>query len=168
MPDERSTLDQSLERSVRVLRRPPAPLPRVAAWPRESPDRAGEGRLTARAQTSGRGGQRPEDGAERVRFQQQRPGARRFTEPFESLRVSRLQLRLVPHGDVLVVESIGVCPLLVNGERVERAEVKPGDTLQLERVMVFLVARRPDPMPELASLRLGGEVAFGAADPFGC
>src|SRR5690242_17038554 len=113
MPDERSTLDQSLERSVRVLRRPLETLALVVGWARENPDRAGEVALIDREQIFGRGGQRPEDGAERVRFQQQRPGARRFTEPFESLRVSRLQLRLVPHGDVLVVESIGVCPLLV-------------------------------------------------------
>jgi len=167
MPDERSTIDHSLERPVRVPRRPLETLALVVGWARENPDRAGEVALIDREQIFGRGGQRAEDGAGRVRFQQQRPGTRLFTEPFESLRVSRAQLRLVPDGDVLVVESIGACPLLVNGERVERAEVKPGDTLQLERAIVFLVARRPDEMPELTSLRLGGGVAFGAADPFG-
>jgi transcriptional regulator with AAA-type ATPase domain len=167
MPDELSTIDRSLERPLRIPRRPLEMLALVVGWARENPERAGEVALIDGEQIFGRGGQRAEDGVGRVRFQQQRPGAGTPTESFESLRVSRAQLRLVPRGDVLIVESIGVCPLLVNGERVARAEVKPGDTLQLEREMVFLVARRPDPIPELRSLRLGGEFAFGAADRFG-
>jgi len=168
MQDERSTVDGSLERTLRFHRRPRDVLALVVAWAREDPRRAGEVALiNDDEQIFGRGRQRAEDGAPRVRFQQQRPGSSMPTEPFDSVRVSRAQLRLVPRGDLLIVESIGVCPLLVDGERVTRAEVKPGDTLQLEHELVFLVARRPEQPPELKSFGLAGDIAFGAADPFG-
>jgi two-component system nitrogen regulation response regulator GlnG/two-component system response regulator HydG len=139
----------------------------VIAWSREQPGRTGEVALIDGEQILGRGGGRAEDGAPRVRFQRQRPGKVALMGPIESLRVSRAQLRLFPHGDALHVESIGRCPLLVNGERVERAETRPGDTVQLQGELVFLVARRPERMPELTSSRIAAEMPFGAPDRFG-
>jgi DNA-binding NtrC family response regulator len=167
MPDDRSTFDGTREHRAGVrwtVRELPA---LVLAWSREQPDRGGEVALIDGEQILGRGGARPEDGLPRARFVQQRPGGGTLTGPLDSLRVSRVQLHLAPRGDTLAVESIGRCPLLVNGEPVTRAEVKPGDTVQLEDELVFLVARRPERMPELTSLRLDGEPPFGAADRFG-
>jgi two-component system nitrogen regulation response regulator GlnG/two-component system response regulator HydG len=139
----------------------------VLAWSREEPGRAGEVALIDGEQILGRGGPRAEDALRRAQFQQQRPGKTTPMGPLDSIRVSRAQLRLTPLGEALRVESIGLCPLLVNGERVTRAEAKPGDTVQLEHELVFLVARRPEGIRELRSSRLGADVPFGAADPFG-
>ena len=168
MQDDRSTLEGVRERVRSVVHDEPREvLALVLAWSREQPARAGEVALIDGEQILGRGGARPEDFLPRTRFLQQRPGKTTLMGPLDSLRVSRAQLRLAPVGDVLRIESLGLCPVLVNGERVSRAEVRPGETVQLENELVFLVARRPTRMPELTSARLGDEVAFGAADPFG-
>jgi len=168
MYDERSTLEVTRDRARGPGRREARPvLALVIAWSRDEPDRAGEVALIDGLQLLGRGGPRADDGLPRARFQRQRPGKATLTGPLESLRVSRAQLRLTPVGDVLLVESIGRCPLQVNGEHVVRAEVKPGDTVQLEHELVFLVARRPERIPPLRSSQLGDDLAFGAADPFG-
>src|SRR5258705_5484685 len=90
----------------------------VLAWSREQPGRTGEVALIDGEQILGRGGARPEDALPRAQFLQQRPGSATLTGPLDSLRVSRAQLHLAPRGDALAVESIGLCPLLVNGERV--------------------------------------------------
>jgi len=168
MRDDRFTLQGTREHARSAVHKEPREvLALVLAWSREEPGRAGEVALIDGEQVLGRGGPRAEDTLPRVRFQQQRPGKNTPMAPLDSLRVSRAQLRLAPLGDALLVESIGLCPLLVNGERVTRAEAKPGDTVQLEHELVFLVARRPERIPELRSSRLGVDVAFGAADPFG-
>jgi DNA-binding NtrC family response regulator len=167
MTDERSTVEGLPGLSWPRQRSNREGLALVLAWSREQPDRTGEVALIDGEQILGRGGARPEDVAHRTRFQRQRPGKDTPTGPIESLRVSRAQLRLFPHGDALHVESIGRCPLLVNGERVERAETRPGDTVQLEGELVFLVARRPDRMPELTGARIAAEMPFGGPDPFG-
>jgi two-component system nitrogen regulation response regulator GlnG/two-component system response regulator HydG len=167
MRDDRPTVDGTREHRAgarRTVREVPA---LVLAWSREQPGRAGEVALIDGEQILGRGGARPEDGLPRTRFLQQRPGRATLTGPLDSLRVSRAQLQLAPRGDALVVESIGRCPLRVNGERVSRAEVVAGDTVQLEDELVFLVARRPERMLQLTGLRSDADFAFGAADRFG-
>jgi DNA-binding NtrC family response regulator len=167
MRDDRPTVDGTREHRA-AARGPAREVPAlVLAWSREQPGRAGEVALIDGEQILGRGGGRLEDALPRAQFLRQRPGGATLTGPLDSLRVSRAQLHLAPHDDALVVESIGRCPLLVNGERVTRAEVKPGDTVQLEHELVFLVARRPERMPELRSLRLDADLPFGAADRFG-
>lgn len=168
MADERPTLEGSLEH-LRVATRnePREVMALVLAWSREEPGRVGEVALVDGEQILGRGGPRADDGLPRARFQQQRPGKNTVMGPLDSLRVSRAQLHLVPHGEALRIASIGRCPLLVNGERVTHAEVKPGNTIQLEHELVFLVARRPERFPDLTSAGSGAETPFGAADPFG-
>jgi two-component system nitrogen regulation response regulator GlnG/two-component system response regulator HydG len=167
MQDERSTLEGMRERARGAAKAPREVLALVLAWSREEPGRAGEVAIVDGEQILGRGGARAEDTVPRTAFRQQRPGKTTLMGPLDSLHVSRAQLRLAPLGDALVVESIGLCPLLVNGERVTRAEAKPGDTVQLEHELVFLVARRPERIPALTSARFGDELPFGAADPFG-
>jgi DNA-binding NtrC family response regulator len=168
MRDDRFTLPGTREQ-VRGLmhQEPPEVLALVLAWSREEPGRVGEVALIDGARILGRGGSRAEDDLPRARFQQQRPGKSTPMAPLDSLHVSRAQLRLMPLGDALRVEAIGLCPVLVNGERVTRADVRPGDTVQLEHELVFLVARCPRQIPELRSSRLGADVPFGATDPFG-
>jgi two-component system nitrogen regulation response regulator GlnG/two-component system response regulator HydG len=166
MQDDRATVEGSIERIGGARRRARDGLALVLAWSREQPGRAGEVALVDTEQVLGRGGARPEDALPRVRFWRQRPGASAAVEPIDSLRVSRSQLRLAPHGDALRIEVIGRCPLLVNGERVADAEVRPGDTVQLEHELVFLVALRPERIAPLTS-RPPEDFAFGAADRFG-
>jgi two-component system nitrogen regulation response regulator GlnG/two-component system response regulator HydG len=168
MRDDRFTLEGTREHArSRAHQEPREVLALVLAWSREEPGRAGEVALINGGQILGRGGPRAEDTLPRVRFLRQRPGKNTPTGPLDSLHVSRAQLRLAPLGDALLIESIGLCPLLVNGVRVTRAEARPGDTVQLEHELVFLVAHRPEQLPELRSSRLGADVPFGAADPFG-
>ena len=168
MRDDRFTLQGTREHARSAVHKEPREvLALVLAWSREEPGRAGEVALVDGPRILGRGGPRAEDALPRAQFQQQRPAKSTLMKPLDSLRVSRAQLRLAPAGDALLVQSIGLCPLLVNGERVTLAEAKPGDTVQLEDEMVFLVARRPAHLPELRSSRLGADVPFGGADPFG-
>jgi len=167
MRDDRPTIEGASDRRRDLPGKAREVLALVLAWSGEAPGRVGEVALIDGDQIFGRGGGRAEDVLPRTRFQQQRPGKTLLMGPLDNLRVSRAQLRLAPHGDALIVESIGRCPLLVNGERVSRARVKPGDTLQLEHELVFLVARRPDQLPTLGSSRFGVEFPFGAADSFG-
>ncbi|HET7502108.1 MAG TPA: sigma 54-interacting transcriptional regulator [Kofleriaceae bacterium] len=167
MQDDRSTLQGIRERARTSAGEPPEVLALVLAWSREEPSRAGEVALIEREQILGRGGKRPDDALPRTEFVQQRPGTRTVRPPLDSLHVSRAQLQLLPMGNALLISSIGLCPLVVNGERVERAEVRVGDTVQLEHELVFLVARRPVRMPPLRSARPGDLQPFGAADRFG-
>ena len=168
MRDDRTTLDGSRRLPRGRVHRPEREvMALVLAWSREEPARAGEVALVDGEQVLGRGGARDDDRVPRASFQQQRPGKATLTGPLHNLRVSRTQLQLTPRDDVLVVESIGRCPLLVNGERAARAEVHPGDTLHLEDELVFLVTRRPERIPPLRSPGFAADMAFGIADPFG-
>ena len=168
MIDDRSTADGTLEGfSLPARRRDEAPVLALAiAWSREEPHRVGEIAFIDAERILGRGGARPDDELPRVALQQQRPSGSTMMGPIDSLRISRAQLRLRPRGGVLEVESIGRCPLLVNGEPAERAEVEPGDTLHLKNELLLLVTRRPARMPPLRSWP-DRDVPFGAADPFG-
>jgi two-component system nitrogen regulation response regulator GlnG/two-component system response regulator HydG len=168
MTDDRSTIDGTREGLAAAAQRPAAPvLALVVAWSRQEPQRAGEIAIIDGEQILGRGGARPEDTVTRVRFQRQRPGGTTMTGPLDSLRISRAQLRVRPRAGVLEVESIGRCRLLRNGDPLERGEARPGDTLQLEGELVFLVTRRLERLPALRSHALDGEHSFGAADPSG-
>ncbi|MFT3766987.1 MAG: sigma 54-interacting transcriptional regulator [Minicystis sp.] len=168
MTDDRSTIDGTLDGfTLPVRRREEAPVLALAvAWSREEPHRVGEIAIIDSEQVLGRGGARPDDALPRVRLQRQRPGGTTMMEPIDSLRISRLQLRLRPRGGVLEVKSIGRCPLLVNGELAESAEVEPGDTLHLKNELLLMVTRRPERMPPLRSFP-DRDVPFGVADPFG-
>ncbi|HEV8246599.1 MAG TPA: sigma 54-interacting transcriptional regulator [Polyangiaceae bacterium] len=137
------------------------------AWSLEEPERVGEcAPVPASGGLLGRG-EADDDELERLRFVRQRPGADEPTRPLEGARVSRRQLRLLPLADgELEVESVGRCPLAVNGVPVQRARVKSGDTLTLRNAMVlFVVARRGWPLPQ--EKRIGGDFPFGEADPHG-
>lgn len=142
----------------------------VVAWCPEAPERIGEvAFFEAGPQILGRGGTPLEEAdSTRVHFSRQRPDEMVRGRSLRSQRISREQLRLTPDADFtsLRVESIGRCPLLVNGLPTDAAEVAPGDTLQLQNELVLFVARRPRGL--LATTRLPyPEFPFGEADPFG-
>jgi len=86
------------------------------------------------------------------------------TVPLDGSRISRRQLRLTPAGeDEIDVESLGRCPLAVNGVPVQKARVKPGDTLTLRNAMVLLVATRRND----SSRDVDADFPFGEADRHG-
>src|SRR5262245_44834798 len=138
----------------------------VVAWSRDEPERAGEVALISGDRVLGRGGARREDGVQRAELGRQRPGSFEATGPIESVRISRLQLRLRPRGERVLVESIGRAPMLVNGEGLDRAEVGAGDTIEIERELLFVVVRRPAALPALRAYP-SSSFRFGEADPFG-
>lgn len=138
----------------------------VLIWSRDEPDRAGEVIFVPEdgpARTFGRGSRPGDRGLGLVR---QRPGATHDAGPLACPRISREQLALqVEPTGALVVTNVGRCPLVHRGREVTRAELLPGDVVELRNELVFLCARRPLAMPPLdpdAPLQ-----AFGEPDAFG-
>ncbi len=137
----------------------------VIAWSLEEPERVGESApIPNRGGLLGRGEKDDDDTVERLRFGRRRPGQVGATPPIDGSRVSRHQLHLVPAGDDEIdVQSVGRCPFAVNGVPVQRARVKPGDTLTLRNAMVLLVVtRRADFVRDLSE-----DFPFGQADIHG-
>ncbi|APR81298.1 Nitrogen regulation protein NtrC [Minicystis rosea] len=170
MVDERSTIEASLEgrsASTSGIDANREVLALVLAWSRKEPDRIGEVVLVDAEQILGRGSARPDDAAPRAELVRQRPGVNLATPPIGSPRVSRAQLALRPSGDRIAVESLGLCPMLLNGTPARAGEIGPGDTLHIEHEMLFIVARRPACMPPLRTRRYDDAFAFGEVDPYG-
>ncbi|MCB9797644.1 MAG: sigma 54-dependent Fis family transcriptional regulator [Alphaproteobacteria bacterium] len=134
-------------------------------WSREEPRRAGEVLIVpaGRARTFGR-----EDtpGAAlapgRLELVQQRPGRNDSRGEPASPKVSRDQLRLQRRGGELQLERLGRRALLVNGQPQERCTLRPGDLLEVERQLLFLVELRPPTLPEVP-----GRYRFGRPDADG-
>lgn len=166
----------------------------VIIWSREEPARVGEVLLVppqpeGRCWRFGRG----QDLAapELLGFYRQRPGLLERTGPPMSPRISRLQLEILQTGpECLEVANLGRCPLLLYpagcdptlvANLVERAEVRPGDVLELKNELLLLCVLRPgvvQSMPEAVPGRqTGGRLPalppdwsnqpFGVADVFG-
>jgi len=169
MNDNRTTLRGTRQsgRGRSIGGAPATVLGLSVAWSREEAGRVGEVALIDGERVLGRGKARPEDGVQRVELGRQRPGSFEATGPIQSLRVSRVQLRLKALGERLAVESVGGCAMLVNGVRGERAEVSEGDTIELERELLFVVTRRPRSMAALRAYPAAALFPFGEADPFG-
>lgn len=115
-------------------------------WSLEEPERVGQVAALADAAWLGRGEPVLDEPGPRLCFRPARPGASRAeTEPawLEASRLSRQQLRFTEVGsESALVESVGRCPLAVNGSPVMRATIKPGDAITLRNAMVLLVTRR--------------------------
>jgi transcriptional regulator with AAA-type ATPase domain len=141
------------------------PLALVTVYNRAQPDRIGEVAFLDGDQLLGRGEGGSGDEAERVRFYRQRPGSLTPSGPLESEHVSRRQCILRARNDRVEVESVGRCPMLVDGTLVARAEVGEGDTLAFANELVFYVTRRPLAIPPLPTPY--DEFSFGTADKFG-
>lgn len=116
------------------------------AWSLEEPERVGEcAMVPTNGGLLGRGVGEPGkvEELERLFFTRARPGSIDPGLPLFGTRISRRQLRLVPLADGDVeVESIGRCPLALNGVPVQKARARPGDVLTLKNAMVLLLVSR--------------------------
>ena len=141
----------------------------VVIWSRQEPDRVGEVLLLPSSDPGpwifGRGAGGEE---RRVSLVRQRPGAMEKVGPLECPRISRAQLRLsVRAGEGLSVENLGGCPLIHRGREVPRAEVAPGEVVELSKELLFLCVRR-EPIAPSTTTDLDLPLhAFGEADAFG-
>ena len=145
---------------------PAAPLPAlVIAWSEAEPERVGEvAFVRGKEIVLGRGDSR---GAGRLRFGAQSPrGAHEARSP-EGKGISREQLRLRRAGDGVADERIGRCPMRVDGQRADRARVRPGSTILLEKQLLLLCVRRPALLPTLRSFSLDHAGTFGRPDDLG-
>jgi len=113
----------------------------------------------------GRGPAVESDTEPRLAFGQQRPGGIEELAALTSPTISRVQLRLRTEGGRLDVENVGRCRLLHNGVESQRAQVVPGDTLQLGRSLLLLCVRRIESMPRPADEYRSH--AFGEPDAHG-
>jgi two-component system nitrogen regulation response regulator GlnG/two-component system response regulator HydG len=168
--DDRPTIDALSHRPFGSGGTMPEQVALVIAWCRDTPERVGEvSFFEPGAQILGRGGTPVEETAPaRVHFSRQRPDEMVRGRSLHSQRISREQLRIEPDAEFrgLHVESIGRCPLLVNGRTVTSAEVGAGDTLQLQNELVLLVVERPRGLLSTTTLKYP-EFPFGEVDPFG-
>lgn len=106
-------------------------------------------------------------GGGRAAFCRQRPGSNTRTEPLADPAISREQLRAVSSRGSIVIEQLGRCPLLFQGERVERASLAPGMCVSLRGALVLLCVRRPMVLPALRDFSAESLRSYGEADAFG-
>ncbi|MBL8606860.1 MAG: sigma-54-dependent Fis family transcriptional regulator [Myxococcales bacterium] len=138
----------------------------VIVWSLDDPARVGESAAVRAPCELGRG---PAEGAaERVVFEQQRPGSCTRRPPLDSPRISRRQLVIEPAGaDSLRVRCVGQPGLLVNGEERSEAVVGPGDTLRIRNALSLWIERRPAALRARPSLARWRSFPFGHADAHG-
>ena len=142
----------------------------VVFWCPEQPTRTGAfipvvSDATGRPQIMGRGGQLPTDEYPRLEAQRQRPGANLPLGPFESPALSRVQLHVTSTtAGTLELVNVGKCALLVNGAPSQRAQVRPGDLVELGRQLTLLCVERPLRLKGAAGLEQDG---FGEPDQYG-
>lgn len=150
----------------------------VILWSALQPARVGEvGLLPAtsaqfvlgRAPQTGGGG--AETAGEPIRFFRQRPpGCPDAQEPadgvaeLEGAHISRRQLRFQLRGDALLMQRIGQCAVLVNGQRTESCELRAGDVIHMSDQLLLLCQRRPALLPALRHYPVAHLGAFGEPD----
>jgi len=141
----------------------------VIAWCAHEPDRAGEIAVITNPGSSAVLGRGPgeEPGEARLRFFRQRPAKLEERPPLMSAGISRKQLVVHAQRGGATIERVGQCPVKVNGERVDRADVVPGDVIELRKELVLFVASRAPLIPP-ARLFPGDRIRpFGEADGLG-
>jgi DNA-binding NtrC family response regulator len=132
------------------------------AWSGDQPWRIGEVAVFAEGgepQLLGR--DESTQGPERsVYFCRQRPGLLVPSSPLTAPGLSRRQLVIgvSKGGGGLQVESVGKCPLFVNGERCSRSTIEAGDVMYLRRQLLLLCLRRP---PTISACRHFPRSAYG-------
>lgn len=138
------------------------------AWSATEPWRVGEVALVGDGPAwLGRGEAQPDDDAPRLEFGRQRPGAWTPGGPIVEPAVSRQQLLVTPCPDGLLVESSGLCPLLIDGEPARGALVRPGCVLHLEQQLVLVCVMRPSELAPLRHWPPEETRPFGAPDGLG-
>lgn len=80
-------------------------------------------------------------------------------------RLARQQLRFSElSADAVLVESVGRCPLSVNGSPVRSARIKPGDAITLRNALVLLVTQRA---VDARARHASSDFSFGEVDAHG-
>ena len=175
MTDDLVTLNETATGRSAEASAVPTTFVLVVAWCADEPDRLGESLVLPLAaggswSVFGRGEAAPSDPHPRLTLVRARPGRVEAAAPLANPRLSRLQLRLAPCGDQGVsFERLGRAPLIHNsGDReVDHGLLQAGDTLQIGKELVLLLARRP---AWQAPVDLGPDArpfAFGAPDALG-
>lgn len=137
------------------------------AWSLDEPHRVGEIALFGAQERPSVLGRPGGDDVDRcVIFGRHTPGRVEHVGPPRGSRISRRQLIVTPSATRLEVDNVGRCPLLVNGREMKRAEVGPGDTLELRNQLLLVVVERSRRLPRLTAFDGAGH-AFGRADRFG-
>lgn len=145
----------------------PAGLALLLAWSASEPGRIGEVALLRPNEPAMLGRGDGDAGAPRVRFVRQRPGANEDTPPLGGLGLSRDQLRVTAHEEVLQIERIGKKPLTLRGTEHDRVTLRPGDAIDVRGQLVLLCVRRPAQLPARHRFPLEGCGRFGKPDAFG-
>jgi DNA-binding NtrC family response regulator len=171
VPNAPSTLDSELTLPPALGgQREPALPALMIAWSADEPSRVGEIaqlEMENAAYLFGRGAPASGPAAMRLSFCRQRPGETIPTPPIESPSISREQLRIVRKGRALHVERIGRCPLIVRGEKVDRAVLEPGDWLLLRAQLLMLCTERPRTIAPLRDFPREALRDFGEPDALG-
>jgi DNA-binding NtrC family response regulator len=166
---EPSTLTEDESGACGAAPGPPLALALAIAWSCSEPGRTGEVAVVPSARpavtfTLGRGASTPDDPHPRLGFARHRPGSVETRPALTAATISRRQLLATANGTASIrVTNVGRCRLAHNGERVETAEVTPGDTLQLGGELLLVCVRRPAWLPSAAV----HPTDFSAADPHG-
>lgn len=135
----------------------------VLLWSAHEPARVGEVCVVSRTATLGRGTSVADHDPPKLEFMRQRPGANQHSGSLEAPTLSRRQWRLEPKGAELSVENLGKRALLHNGLATQSCQAAVGDTLGVEGVVSFLVAKRPRLLRAVAY----EDFEFGASDANG-
>jgi DNA-binding NtrC family response regulator len=149
----------------------PQVLALIVAFSTYEPARIGEATFfppasAAERRVIGRGEQRPGDPGIRALFIRQRPGQVEPAGVLTSPKLSRVQLLVRAEGtEYLEIENVGRATLVHHSGPTQRANVKPGETLQLGGQLLLLCVRRP------LTLSAGSgsypHAAFGESDAHG-
>jgi len=142
----------------------------VVVWCAGEPWRVGERLILpdpeSPACSFGRGAVRHDDPDERLTLVRLRPGAREPAPPFENPFVSRRQLSLRATADGVGARNVGRRRMLVAGREADEALVAPGETVEVERQVMFVCVRGPRAF-DAAWRRALGAGEFGAPDAHG-
>jgi two-component system nitrogen regulation response regulator GlnG/two-component system response regulator HydG len=170
MKDGPETIETESDRPVLGKDRGDEPaLGFVVLWSRDDPARLGAWAAVPNSggpRLLGRGEALASDPCPRLTWVRQRPGSNEPVAPFEARSLSRGQLVVrAVSSDALEVENTGRAALLVNGELASaKAQVRPGDVLEIGRQLCVLCVQRPRKIKGPAPSR---SHRFGESDAHG-
>jgi len=136
----------------------------VLVWSSTDPTRIGEVIVPRVGGEPGVFGRGPaEDGEVRAELVRQRPGGDEKTAPLDNPFLSRRHLVIAHDGGGIAIENLGKKKMLHDGEPVDGAVVRVGETIEVPGHLMFLCVDRPTTLPT-STVEIG---PFGEADAHG-